>query len=105
MAKDTHILVVAYGNPLRGDDGLAWRAADLLEQGELTPRIEVVRLHQLTPEVAETVRSRDAVIFVDATLLGTQNSRIPDAKVAVIHRGDVTSAPNKSLGHGGSTRK
>jgi len=58
------ILIVAYGNPLRSDDGVAWRAADLLE-GRL-PGSEILRLHQLTPELSEAIRDFDCVIFIDA---------------------------------------
>jgi hydrogenase maturation protease len=59
------ILIVAYGNPLRCDDGVAWRAADALEN-RFSSEIEIVRLHQLTPELADAVRNFGTVIFVDA---------------------------------------
>lgn len=60
------VLIVAYGNPLRSDDGVAWRAADALE-GKFAPaEVETLRLHQLAPEVADTLRRFAAVIFVDA---------------------------------------
>ena len=63
------ILIIAYGNPLRSDDGLAWHAADLLQakllQEEL-PSLDILRLQQLGPELAETLRHHDAVIFLDA---------------------------------------
>ncbi len=60
------ILIIAYGNPLRCDDGLAWRAADEFERKLSTSEVEILRVHQLTPELAETVCRCDAVIFVDA---------------------------------------
>ncbi|MGZ4789512.1 MAG: hydrogenase maturation protease [Terriglobales bacterium] len=60
------ILIVAYGNPLRSDDGLAWRAAEQLEKKVSQPDVEILTLHQLTPEVAETCRRFQCVIFVDA---------------------------------------
>jgi len=60
------MLIVAYGNPLRSDDGLAWHVADTLEAKFSSPEVEVLRLHQLTPELAESVSHVDAVIFVDA---------------------------------------
>ncbi len=61
-----HVLVIAYGNPMRCDDGLAWHAAAALEQKCSGSPIEIVRVHQLTPELAETVSRYDGVIFVDA---------------------------------------
>lgn len=60
------ILIVAYGNPLRSDDGIAWRAADALE-GKFPPdEVKILRLHQLGPELAETASRAGVVIFVDA---------------------------------------
>lgn len=60
------ILIVAYGNPLRSDDGVAWRAADALERTFSNDQAEILRLHQLAPEVAEAVQHHDLVLFVDA---------------------------------------
>jgi hydrogenase maturation protease len=59
-------LIVAYGNPLRSDDGIAWRAADALAPKFFESDVEIIRLHQLTPELADTVRNFGTVIFVDA---------------------------------------
>jgi hydrogenase maturation protease len=60
------ILIVAYGNPLRSDDGVAWRAADGLEAKLAKSEVEIVRLHQLAPEIAERANRSDAIIFIDA---------------------------------------
>jgi len=60
------VLIVAYGNPMRSDDGVAWRAADGLASKFAESSIEIVRLHQLTPELADTARNFRCVIFVDA---------------------------------------
>jgi hydrogenase maturation protease len=60
------VLVIAYGNPLRGDDGIAWQAAENIER-EL-PSVTVVCAHQLTPELAEAASAAGTVIFIDATL-------------------------------------
>lgn len=60
------VLVIAYGNPMRSDDGVARRAAAALEEKFSTPSVEIVSTHQLAPELAETVSRCDAVIFVDA---------------------------------------
>lgn len=59
------VLIIAYGNPLRSDDGAAWRAADALE-ARLATTVEIVRVHQLAPELAEEVSRCAAVIFADA---------------------------------------
>jgi hydrogenase maturation protease len=63
------VLVIAIGNPLRSDDGLAWHAADELSRDE--DAAEILRVHQLTPELAEGASRADTVIFVDAASEGT----------------------------------
>jgi hydrogenase maturation protease len=62
-----HILILGYGNPLRSDDGLGWRAAEELSRTLSSPHVEVLARHQLTPELADAVRQADAVFFIDAT--------------------------------------
>lgn len=62
----SRVLIIAYGNPLRSDDGVAWHAADILAERFSAPDTEILRLHQLAPELADTLRSFDRVIFIDA---------------------------------------
>lgn len=65
----THLfLVIACGNPLRCDDGVAWHAAE--EISREVPSAKVICVHQLTPELAEEASRADIVIFIDATLDG-----------------------------------
>jgi hydrogenase maturation protease len=51
---------------MRCDDGLAWHAADALDRKFSLSDVEIVRCHQLSPELAEALRNCEAVIFVDA---------------------------------------
>ena len=60
------VLIIAYGNPLRSDDGVAWRAAENLAKRFAHPNVEILNLHQLAPELADTLRGCERVIFVDA---------------------------------------
>ena len=60
------MLIIAYGNLLRGDDGLASRAADELAQKVEPSKVEILQRHQLAPELAENLSRCEAVIFVDA---------------------------------------
>jgi hydrogenase maturation protease len=63
------ILVIACGNPLRGDDGVAWEVARALGDSALAAgggEIEILAVHQLTPELADGVSRAETVIFVDA---------------------------------------
>ena len=63
MPGPARVLVFAIGNTLRGDDGVAHRVADLL--GERAG-VQIRRVHQLTPELAEEFSNSQVVIFVDA---------------------------------------
>ncbi len=58
-------LVIAYGNTLRSDDGVARRVAEELEELAL-PQMQVISCDLLLPELAETVSRAERVIFVDA---------------------------------------
>jgi len=60
------VLIVGYGNPLRSDDGLGWRAAEELSRSLSLPEIEVVMRQQLTPELADNLTRADVVFFIDA---------------------------------------
>lgn len=58
-------LVIGYGNDLRGDDAAGQRAALGVASRGL-PGVEVIAVHQLTPELAEPLAGADRAIFVDA---------------------------------------
>jgi hydrogenase maturation protease len=64
-APATPALIIAYGNPLRNDDGLAWSVADALERKLGPASVEIVRLQQLAPELAEKVCRFQTIIFID----------------------------------------
>jgi hydrogenase maturation protease len=66
-------LLIGYGNPLRGDDGLGWQVADQVAR-DADKSIKVVATHQLTPELAEPISAVDLVIFVDASSEGQPGS-------------------------------
>lgn len=65
-AEMARILIIGYGNPLRGDDGIGWRAAQVLSDQFHLPEVQVVACYQLTPELAQDVSGAETVIFVDA---------------------------------------
>jgi hydrogenase maturation protease len=68
------VLIIGYGNSLRGDDGLGWQAAYALEQEGCGEEVEIIACHQLTPELAEPMSQAEFVIFVDARWDGTPGS-------------------------------
>ena len=65
---DVRVLVIGYGNPLRGDDGVGWAAAQKLADRVDPDRVGTMGVHQLTPELAETISRVDRVIFIDAAV-------------------------------------
>ena len=52
---DAGVLVVGYGNSLRGDDGIGWHAARLLTDDPRLTGARVLTHHQLAPELAEAL--------------------------------------------------
>ena len=60
------VLVIGWGNPARGDDGLAWHALEHLAAGPMEKNVTVILRHQLTFELAEQVSRAKRVLFVDA---------------------------------------
>jgi hydrogenase maturation protease len=62
------VLVVGYGNTLRGDDALGPLAIERLRP--LLPSAELMACHQLTAELAAKLAEVDAVLFVDADAEG-----------------------------------
>jgi hydrogenase maturation protease len=60
------ILVIGYGNELRGDDGLGPFVARSLAAANI-PSVRVVAARQLLPEFAADLAQARLVVFVDAT--------------------------------------
>ena len=65
-ADNTTVLVIGCGNPLRGDDGLGWRAAAALRPCP-PPGTTIITCHQLLPELAELLSRAALVILIDAS--------------------------------------
>ena len=65
MNTTAKTLVIGIGNPRRGDDGAGPILCRLLKQHHV-PGVECLTVHQLAPELAETLISYDQVLFVDA---------------------------------------
>jgi hydrogenase maturation protease len=73
--KDT--IIIGYGNTLCSDDGVGYRAAELLTgRDEIKRYAEVIPCDQLTPEMAEKVCRARLVIFIDA------DSTLPEGEIS-----------------------
>lgn len=67
MSPGQDVLVIGFGNPLRGDDGAGWRVAELLCDDPRAAGARVLARHQLTPELAEDVAKARLLVLVDAS--------------------------------------
>jgi hydrogenase maturation protease len=75
-----HTLIIGYGNPLRGDDGVGPHAAELLADRDgatlplLPDDVQVLICHQLTIELAPQIAEADRLILIDARATGEPGS-------------------------------
>ena len=72
LSSEKKILVVGYGNTLRGDDGIGQIIADKIEELKI-PNVETLALHQLTPDLAGSCSEYRGIIFIDASEDVSQN--------------------------------
>lgn len=64
------VLLIGYGNGLRGDDAIGIIIAEAVDAWNL-PDVRVIACHQLTPELAEDISEAGLVIFADAASPGS----------------------------------
>jgi hydrogenase maturation protease len=84
-------LVLACGNSLRGDDGVALQVVNDLQKTGCDPATEFRWPQQWTPELAEPISKAEVVVFVDAAL------DAPAGSIACTHL-----LPNRSTSLGGT---
>lgn len=85
-------LIVGFGNPLRGDDGVGWAAAQQLENQLSDPGVRVLACHQLTPELAADAARVDRLVLIDAS------SKAAPGSVAV-EKLEPSEIPSNSMSH------
>lgn len=61
-------LLLACGNSLRSDDGVALHIAAAVEADPRFAGVEVIAAQQFTPELAELIAAADLVAFIDASM-------------------------------------
>ena len=86
-SENERILIIGYGNTLRGDDAVGRKVAETVADWKV-PNVRAISVHQLTPELAQDISVCDQVLFVDAFVGG------PDGSVELlsIEAGDSVSA-------------
>ena len=66
------VIVVGYGNPLRKDDGVAWRLIERLQAAlpslNLPIDVDTAIYIEIPLELSEKLKDYDVVLFVDAAL-------------------------------------
>ena len=60
------ILVIGYGNSMRGDDGMGPLAAQRIENIVQDKEVKIIVRHQTGIELAEDLKDADFAIFIDA---------------------------------------
>jgi hydrogenase maturation protease len=86
------VLVVGVGSELRSDDAAGRRVAELVAGEHPAEQVEVHSVHQLAPELAESMLDRQLVVVVDASV---STDRV---EVATIAGDDVPGAMSHHLG-------
>ncbi|WP_017651635.1 hypothetical protein [Fortiea contorta] len=62
------VMVIGYGDDLRGDDGIGRQVADAIANWHLLS-VKCLAINQLTPELATILASTELVIFVTTCLI------------------------------------
>jgi hydrogenase maturation protease len=89
------VVVIGYGNELRGDDGIGPQVARAVAAlGR--PNVRALAVHQLTPELAEAIAGARLAIFIDACTPS-------DAEPVQVKR-IVPGGPTAVMGHSGDPR-
>jgi hydrogenase maturation protease len=82
------ILVIGYGNPLRGDDAIGQKIAQIM--AERLQDIQVKTVHQLTPELVADISQAQLVIFIDAGIGNTPGTLTQESVKAEADTGAFT---------------
>lgn len=62
----SRILIIGYGNPMRGDDGLGQAAAERIKALVHDEQVEIIVRHQMGVELLEKLRDAELALFIDA---------------------------------------
>ena len=60
------MLIIGYGNPLRTDDAIGQRMAQIMAQRFDDNHVRMITAYQLTPELMEPISQARFVVFMDA---------------------------------------
>ncbi len=94
--EDQRILVIGYGNTLRGDDGAGYITSLIVEEWNLAG-VRVLPARQLTPDLAQDMSHADCVILVDAFPASHDDASIEVRRLSGVR--DTVAA--SAIGHAG----
>lgn len=77
----SHLLIIGYGNTLRGDDGVGPRVAEAISSLALKG-VLALACPQLSPEHADLIACAEAVVFVDGSIDGSREVRLQPVRPA-----------------------
>ena len=60
-------VLLACGNTLRSDDGVAWHIGVAIEEDPLLATVKVIFTQQLLPEHAQMIKDAECVLFLDCS--------------------------------------
>ena len=90
MSEDKHILVIGFGNTLRGDDALGRVACERLRSLVDPKSVKIIDQQAPTPELAAKVAAAASVIFLDASVDGPEDS-VVTRRLPVTEHGQSTA--------------
>ncbi|MCU0545353.1 MAG: hydrogenase maturation protease [Oscillatoriaceae cyanobacterium Prado104] len=91
------IALIGYGNDLCSDDGVGQKIANTVATWGLE-NLQTYAVHQLTPELAETIARVDAVIFADAYPAGEETAvKVIELTASELTQGIAHSLDPRSL--------
>lgn len=76
--QPSKILIIGYGNTLRGDDGAGQKVAEIVANWNMNDIISLA-VHQLTPELVDIIAQVELTIFIDVIPVINQET----AKLAI----------------------
>jgi hydrogenase maturation protease len=75
------VLIIGYGNTLRGDDGVGCQIAETVANWQIH-QVRSIAVQQLLPELAVAMANVDIVIFIDA--MAVVDSLTPNIKITLL---------------------
>ena len=90
------VLVIGYGNPGRGDDGLGPALAERVAALDL-PGVTVERDYQLTVDHAAMIAAHDRVVFADAMIGLGEPCRLTPVSAVPVAMGSHQISPEAAL--------